>query len=265
MKNETKNKIKGNAKAFVIVLFLIVMTWLWWNFQAKKTTYPTTSSPRLEETKEQRCSRSVPYPKPAEFDRVLSLILQRQQQAQHPYANDFRQMQNCLDIQYTDLKNEHGAEGVFYFDSQVSTPNKLVLEVDSSYAVTDDITTAYLLSHELTHARQYVETVSGKKEWACIDSEVEAFYEQLVFGSLLNDEESQSVISRLEGGSQNTQLRQYEQLLDMSWDAIQTCGLGNNKTQTSADFSCWQNNVRQQIKQMIVSSPFYQEQCQGEL
>lgn len=263
MKKAAKVGIGKNLKALATIAFVVTMFIVWWNFQSKKTTYPVEQVNTIDSVTK-TCNRVTPYDKPAEFDRVLSLILQRQQQANHPYANDFKKMRNCLDITYTDLKQKNGAEGVFYFDSQVSTPDRLVLEVDRSYSVTDDITTAYLLSHELTHARQYLETISGKN-WSCVDSEVEAFYEQLVFGSLLNEEESQSVITRLESGSQNTQLQQYEQLLDMSWNAIQACGLDKRDGKTSNDFSCWQRNVRQQLETMITSSDFYQEQCSEEL
>lgn len=220
-------------------------------------------SPQKDVLSLSNCTRTDPYSKPPEFDRAVSLILQRQKQKKHPYSQKFEEMKNCLDIQYTDLSSENGAEGVFYFDDSVSSVNKLVLEVDRNYQFTDDITTAYLLSHELSHARQFTETVSGEKSWGCLEAEVEAFYEQLVFGSLLNEEEVQSVISRLEGGSTNTQLKQYEHLLDISWQSIQECKNTDSYGESTTDFACWQGKVRDRIEVMVRSNPFYQEQCKG--
>jgi len=211
-------------------------------------------------TVEKFCIRNAPFPLAPEFDRVLSLILQRQQQKGNAYADKFKAMRNCLDIQYADLHSNSGAEGVFYFDNEVSSPNRLVIEVDRNYSFTDDITTAYLLYHELTHARQYLEVMSNEMKWGCIDSEVDAYFQQLVLGSLLNEEESSSVISRLERGSQNAQLNQYETLLNMSSDSSDQCG-GVKKMDTD----CWLRKVKSQIRNMIISNPAYQEQCKGEL
>lgn len=206
------------------------------------------------------CTRSEMYDMPPEFKRVLSLILQRKKQRDSYYAPKLEKMINCLNIQYADLKSS-GSEGVFYFDKSVSSSNNLVIKVNNSYSFTDDLSTAYLLIHEVTHAKQFMETISGEKEWRCVDSEVEAFYEQLIFGSDINREESKSVIARLETGSNNSQLKLYENLLNMSWDASLACRKDRESAITKEEKDCWQNNLTQQIKAMITESPFYQKQC----
>ena len=197
---------------------------------------------------------------PAEFGRVFSLLLQRHQQKNIPQYMQLKSIANCLEIKYSDL-SETGAEGVFYFDDRVSSANRLVVEVDATYSFTDDLTTAFLLSHELSHARQYTEELQGIKTWNCVDAEVDAFYSQLIFGSLLNEEESDSVISRIEKGSRNSQLLQYEDLLDLSWDAIGACNLANKSNPTQQDLDCYKQTLYQKLRQMVTSNPYYQDQC----
>lgn len=205
------------------------------------------------------CLRSEPYATQPEFERVLSLILQRFQQKNSPLYSSLKGINNCIYIQYADLGSS-GAEGMFYFDSEVSSANKLVIEVDSSYAITDDITTAFLLIHELTHAQQFIDELGGAR-LDCVDSEVDAFYSQLLFGAAINEEESKSVISRLEKGSQNNQLNTYENLIDLSWDALQACKLAIKDTKSQEGINCYKEKLRQKIRSVIVSNPVYQEQC----
>ncbi len=209
------------------------------------------------------CIRQSPYPLKPEFDRVLSLLLQRYQQANSPQYATFSIMRNCLDVQFADLGNQ-GAEGVFYFDQKLSNPQRLLIEVDSKYSSTDDLTTAFLLSHEMAHARQYVESTSSNKQWGCVDAEVDAFYSQLLFGAMLNKEESSSIVSRLERGSNNSQLKEYEHLLDVSYTAIGECRSGNS-AQGKVDTVCYKDKLYKAMRAEIVSNPFYQEECKGDL
>lgn len=252
-------KNRSNWKDVFITLFLLLLLCGVGYFIFYKPN-GSIEIPPEDTIQSSTCTRTEMYSMPPEFQRVLSLILQRQKQNNHYYAGKLEKMMNCVEIRYADLQSE-GAEGVFYLDKTISSPEKLVIEVDNNYSFTDDITTAMLLSHELTHARQYLETLSGEKDWGCVDSEVEAYYEQTIFANNLNAEESKSVIARLEKGSQNPQLLQYEDLLDKSWNAIIACGAENGSTKTQEDIACWQTNFVGEIRSMIIESPFYQKQC----
>lgn len=211
-----------------------------------------------------QCSRKTPYAKPEEFERALSLILQRHRQVSAPQYAELMAMSNCLDIRYAELQ-DIGIEGAFYFDESVSSVDKLVIEIDFTYSVVDDLTTAFLLSHEIAHARQFVDVLSGVRNWGCVEAEVDAFYSQLLFGAMLNEEEGDSMVARIERGSNNSQLNQYENLIELSWDAIQNCGLIDKNNTSERDIACYKANLSKNITAQVVSNPYYQEQCKEEL
>jgi len=255
--DKIKDKVASAVKAGL--LFLVVI------YSAStlfRTTDPALKVPNASPRGETYCTRESPYPLSPEFDRVLSLLLQRYQQVNSPQYPQLSGMRNCVDIQYGDLGDDD-VEGAFYFDESLSNPQRLYIEVDSKYSVVDDITTAFLLSHEMAHARQYVEVNTGKQSWSCIDSEVDAFYSQLLFGSMINEEEKNSVLARIEGGSRNTQLKQYEDLINLSYDVIVACGMDGGGTPTSSDIACYKSGLYQAIKSQIQSNPYYQKQCEG--
>lgn len=255
-----KKPIKSNVAA-VLKLALLLLIFSYFIKTILFGSEPATVQERqvLETESPGVCLRTEPHVKQPEFERALSLILQRLQQKNSPLYSSLKEINNCIYVQYADLSSS-GAEGLFYFDSEVSSANKLIIEVDSSYAVTDDLTTAFLLVHELAHARQFSEELKGKS-WDCVDSEVDAYYSQLLFGSAINQEEGESVISRLEAGSSNSQLNTYEKLLDLSWNAIQACDALKKGKSDQEHLDCYKTRLGGEIRAWIVSSPFYQKQC----
>jgi len=150
-----------------------------------------------------KCTRKEPYKLAPEFERARSLRNQRLQEAGITLDYSFY---NCINIDYADLSKD-GAEGMFSFDQNSSIDNLKIL-VDNSYKIKDDILTAILLQHEITHVGQFVSKLQGKGELSCIDSEVQAFSNELVFMTLLNPEEKMSLVQRIiyyqEGGYNNS-------------------------------------------------------------
>lgn len=142
------------------------------------------------------CDRAKPYPMEEEFNRAISLIVQRSQQSEYDYyAKEIQKIRNCLDIQYADSEAEMaGAEGLFAFN-QESTNDRLEIYVSPSYQVKDDILTAALLIHEIGHAFMHASTLENNI--SCYENEANAFTSQYTFiGFMLNEEERTSLKER---------------------------------------------------------------------
>lgn len=212
------------------------------------------------------CSRSSPYEAEPEFERALSLLKQRYENSFDTDKRIYIDMVNCIAIDYADLKNE-GAEGVFYFDDSISSPEKLVIQVDSSYQSYDDLSTAFLLSHELVHAKQFIELLFLDEQKNCVDQEAEAFLQQINFSFYLNPEESKSLVSRAEKiSNENIQLQIFADLMNMSGDTIYECTNGkafytSGYNYSEKEFDCTQENLIQKLRNMVSQNPVYKDQC----
>jgi hypothetical protein len=102
-----------------------------------------------------------------------------------------------VNIQYANSDAEiNGAEGVFYFEPGQSMHN-LSIKVSPRYKIKDDLITSVLLSHELTHAAQYVIQQTSGSYIGCFESEAQAFEMQNWYTERLNVEERQSLAGRL--------------------------------------------------------------------
>lgn len=184
------------------------------------------------------CSRIEPYPMQPEFERALSLIIQRleQRNKDKDFIETIQEIKNCLYISYSDDVDKYGAEGLFNFDEN-STNERLNILVSNSYKANDDILTALLLIHEVTHAGQFVLDI----ESSCFDLEAQAFFNQIVFFTALNKAEQDSLVARATvGGS-----REVDSLFDFMEAVIK---LDRNDPYGS-------------ILKLIKDDPFYQEQC----
>ncbi len=214
------------------------------------------------------CNRSSPYPMPPEFQRALSLRDQRLIENGTVFLK--RDIRNCLDIQYADLSNTSGVEGVFLFDPK-STINDLHIYVDNSYHGYDDILTAILLSHEMTHVSQFINYKTTSKQISCVDKEVEAFQNELYFILSLNSEEKKSIIDRVSNNpySNNAYFGVY-QLLQVYLNSQNNCGsISNNISRNSDEFKsysqCYWNSSKSQLQSLVEQSPYYQKQCNNRI
>lgn|GEM_PF-3088685 len=206
------------------------------------------------------CSRTNPYSIPPEFQRALSLMIQRlkspslfTQQSTgssiNPevmkllsnHGNKIDQIQNCLDIQYS--KNDtdmEGANGYFLYTDNQSTDDLKII-VSPKYQATDDLLTSLLLLHEVTHAIQFVDGKITGKPLDCVEKEVIAYQMSFSFFSLLNQEEINSLFAR------------YQKRTSPDVNNYFDTMMGTNKFKG--------NDVVEKLRNLIKSEPYYQKQC----
>lgn len=191
------------------------------------------------------CSRFEKYSMPDEFDRAIGLIIQRMKQSGYAFgdetAKNINDIRNCLDIQYAQSDDDmQGAEGLFMFYEN-STPDRLQIFVSPRYQIKDDLLTAILLSHEITHA--YLFATGLNKNISCYENEARAFASQMQFLGTINNEELASITYRYNYRS--------------SQEAISVVDLIVALGTTSG------NDGYQKALNYVKNSPFYQSQCAG--
>lgn len=231
------------VKAFFLGVIVIVAFWIFVSVDWIKNS-PKTN---IEKTGNDVCSRDKPYAMSPEFTRAYSLLAQRfAQNPENKIANDYLEIYtkiyNCVDIKYANADTElNGAEGVFYFTPN-STKDRLSILVSPKYQRYDDLLTSLLLSHELTHAWNFVNETYKNEEPVkrCYDDETSAFTAQFIyFFSMLNEEEKRSIVTRAISG-----------LSPVTTDFLNTIKTAfNNKTNAY------------EIGDFVYNHPFYQKQC----
>lgn len=243
-----KNQTRSRVKDILLTLVFCVLVVIGLIVTLKVVNILISPTPANQETFVEKtgCFRTTPYPIPPEFSRAISIIKQRTDDP--AFLEGY---ENCLNIQYADLKEKgQGAEGVFIFDSSVSSQNDLRLYVDSSYKGYDDYSTAILLVHEITHASQFYH--SNTK--SCVDKEVQAYYNEIVLYTKLNAEERESISARMYNQTKEPSdpIQGISNLLDLLLSTGSRC---NNNVQ------CMLGQFKVELQKMVTESPFYQKQC----
>ncbi len=231
---------------------------------------PTLEAPANSETRttnhQVTCERSQPWVLAPEFERARSLRKQRIE-SYTGQEMDYS-FYNCINIKYADLSLQ-GAEGLFYFDEN-SSLDELTILVDRSYEAKDDLLTAILLHHELTHVKQFVDELRNGTKISCFDAEIEAFAQEVNFLRTLNEEELMSLAQRIlhyrEGGYANSATEgvfaNMDYLLGINNKSRDYCNSqfpqGGVENQ-----NCYFDTQKTLIADMVTTSPFYQEQCKG--
>lgn len=189
------------------------------------------------------CGRFEKYIIPEEFDRAVSLIIQRMKQSNdttmNQHSKDIADIRNCLDIQYVQSDDEmKGTEGFFMF-SENSVPDRLRIFVSPRYQIKDDLLTALLLSHEIAHA--YLFASGLNRNISCYENEATAFLSQIQFMGTLNMEEISSITYRYHNKSSQEILS----VVDLTLEIGALPGSG------------WYNKALNYVK----NNPFYQKEC----
>ena len=201
------------------------------------------------------CTRTRPFAMRPEFLRALSLIKQRvSEQKLFPQISPQKSsgFYNCLDIQYK-VMDDTGTEGYFIFDTN-SDMNDLHIYVSTNYYSYDDLLTALLLVHEITHVTQFVRYKMQGESIYCYDKEVEAFEAEQGLFLTLNSEESDSIFSRLnQNPDKNSAYVGLQQLIDIFTQSIATCGASNSQ--------CVYSTNQSQLKIWVENNPYYQQEC----
>lgn len=242
--------------SIAILSYITVKSVVFFVFSSSKTstaqaTHPTPTPSGVW------CDRKTPYPMQPEFQRALSIIVERVMQSEKNSGTNIssdpkKTFYNCLDIQYADLSQQQ-AEGEFLFDVN-SSPEDLRILVDNSYQEYDDYLTAILLSHEVTHAYQFLEQHFENKYLSCYDKEITAFETERDLFADFNQEEQASLIAKVEyNPNKNSAYGGLNALFQINVEAASECGLSAS--------TCYFNSIDRQITQMVESNPFYQQEC----
>lgn len=195
------------------------------------------------------CIRKTGYEVPEEFRRSLSLITQRFDQAGEERARIWssfvKRVENCLNIQYAkpgdeNFSDDSNTEGMFTFYPSQSM-EKLDITISPRYSVKDDLLTAILLVHEISHVRDFVNDQKDGEPTGCFETEGAAFSTQNYFASILNQEEVNSINARV---ARNIS-KEAQQVVDVF--TVVPKFPGDNYYEKSLNF--------------VKSSPFYQEHC----
>lgn len=233
------------------------------------------------------CSRTSPYKTSPEFERGVSLFYQRlEENPKAPYVSDQEkqtmqvamQIRNCLNIQFEKIENEN-TEGYFLFDSN-SSLDSLNIFVDNRYKKYDDALTALLLSHEITHAAQLAEFKQDNVDLTCVEKEVNAIKMELQLIRFFNNEEQQSLSSRVNSEKNRAEtasvgllpkLKNNPAYSDIKFLFSVNKNVGPKcTTPDRGDFEEWMKNDEQchyremnkYLTKAIESDPFYREQCE---
>ncbi|OGK62270.1 hypothetical protein A2334_02420 [Candidatus Roizmanbacteria bacterium RIFOXYB2_FULL_38_10] len=254
-------------KSYIILgLVFVLLVWVASIFY-KETSPVVSDTSNLTQTPEiVDCTRTTRQKNEPQYDRALSLIAQKYSlwedsgEGEDSWYFFPSRLVNCIRIIEDDTRGSSGVEGYFVFNSPEIKSDYFPITVNSDYSSTDDLTTALLLVHEITHVQQYLESLNGSDELSCIDKETEAFYAQWKFFGIMNSEEWKSIEYRIENDSvlhpQLTILESIRSSLNL--DGVRNeCLYGSGKNNKN----CIDNYRKNEIRKMIEQDEFYQRQC----
>lgn len=217
------------------------------------------------------CTRTTRLENQPQYDRALSLINQRVQgnlDFWNKYGKNEKDKEeifkffpanltNCIKINEAKLNND--AEGYFILNSKDIKPDYYPVTVDTSYMFTDDVLTALLLTHEITHVQQYIDSVNGKTKLSCLDDEVSAFMSQLDFYLTLNTEENKAVWLRMqEKDNLNPQIQMIKSMIQIN----------QSRDPSLCDFldkKCRDEYLNTNLKKNLSEDEHYKSQCSTKL
>lgn len=279
-----------NMKAryiLILIIFFGVIAFLS-NYSRKQSPDSTIEKPSQSETSSDNkyCPRNNPYAMNPEFERAVSLLIQRiDENPEAPYVTQedrnimkiMLNIKNCLNIHFENIEDKN-TEGYFVFDPN-STIDNLNIFVDNRYKNYDDALTALLLSHEITHAAQLVDFKLNNSNLSCIDKEVNAVKIELQFIRFFNDEEKRSLSERVnaeEGRTNSTptlltnriqENRAYSSikfLFSVNANVGSKCKTSNTSNfedWLSRDETCHDKVLTEYLKKAIESDKYYMKQC----
>lgn len=213
-----------------------------------------------------KCTRSEPLKNLPQYDRALSLIKQRiQESIQRDNNTDFEtsflrfpyELVNCIYVKEEKMDPESKIEGYFTIDSKEIKNNYFPITVNKEYKEADDIVTAILIAHEMTHVQQFLEEIPTKKRNDCLRSEADAFVSQYDFFGVLSMEEMVSVNTRIKlKESSQPQILMISKLQELSRDfASPACGFMSR--------ACDREVLKVQMYKLLTKDEFYRKQCEN--
>lgn len=277
------SKLKTAKVLLIVVAVFLLLSYLIYkyafNYYSRKVGVENVNNEEGSGNADQRkllyCSRTTRLENDQKYDRALSLIYEKVSEGENQSVwasyNYFpAQLTNCIKIIPTNTARDNQAEGYFDPNSKEIKPDYFPVYIDFySYNWADDLTTALLLTHEITHVQQHINLVNcyeeGKRigdlgpdflcKGVCINDEVAAFYSQLLFLGQLNDEEKKSINLRIEN---DAELHPQLETLGIIRKALQPgiiegCEIYNHE--------CILQRINQSLSLLIRESGAYDDQC----
>ncbi|MFA5750010.1 MAG: hypothetical protein WC895_02195 [Candidatus Shapirobacteria bacterium] len=274
---KSNNKIILKITLVVFLIFIIgFSTYFLYLQKGKKSTQLTTDKTdqtinESESPQQLICDRTSRLENNPNIDRALSLIYQRLTE----YGTDKKlfppQLINCIKVKIENIKNEDGSEGYFDPNDTDIKPNYFPITIDSnSNFFADDLSTAILLVHEITHVQQFIDSYNANIDTKlpdiiryafnvntksdCLTHEVFAFNKQLIFTLKLNDEEEKSINYRIENDKNlHPQLKILKTLKDSFKNFNHGC--------EEYDVDCIERAINMHIYSLLRDSGVYDKQC----
>ncbi len=254
--------IKTITLLFLLLAATIFVILTFYHKPDSKTSGSLTSDIAPEVSVKDGCTRTMRLENKPQYERALSLINQRVSEnnemwpiegkysdARFNYFPD--NLTNCIQIIEEDIDGD--AEGYFIFNSEDIKPNYFPIVVDKRYKYSDDVLTAMLITHELTHVQQYLDELNGTNDLSCRNKEVEAFISQLEFYTTLNAEENKSMILKMNdsSGRKHPQVRMLKTMIEIN--KLNNCSI--------MDTECSRTNLRSKLFELITNDSSYSHQC----
>ena len=271
---ESKTKLIIGLVVAPLVVGLILLGAEYFGFMNLNLPFGNTSqgvsqptpTPAVEQAIKDGCTRTTRLENPPQYDRALSLINQRISDHEKwcdKYCTDkdseeklrFKQfpanLTNCIKIVEDDIDD---GEGYFVFHSENIKPNYFPITIDDSYNYADDTLTSLLITHEMTHVQQYLDSLNDTDNLSCRDKEVEAFISQADYYVLLSNEEISSVVLKMneERDNKHPQIAMLKTMIDVNRDG--TCPL-------FTDEECSQKHLRSELFKLVTENSSYHHQC----
>ncbi len=270
-------------KSYILVLFFLVVSAMSIigfaivkrnpdldNAQSKEitTSIDADNSVRLV------CDRTSRLENDPNIDRALSLIYERLTEYGDENSLFPSQLINCIKVEIKNIKNETGAEGYFDESNDDIKSNYFPIVIDDlGNYFADDLSTALLLVHEITHVQQYIDrynlnvdptnsdTLKSLAKMMtksrCLDNEVSAYGNQLDFLLILKNEEKKSIDYRILVDNNPIPQIQILKSLKESFEDFSYA----NSCEEKYDLTCIKRGIHIKIYDLLRDSGAYDEQC----
>lgn len=275
--SSTKKKFAFNRYLLVAITILLAAlgTVLLKNNSKIESSREEAENQIQNETNSERliCDRTTRLENEPSIDRALSLISERMEYSsgKDPFPP---QLINCIKVEVKNIKNETGAEGYFDGSNEDIKSNYFPIVIDDwGNFFADDLSTALLLVHEITHVQQYIDRynfgvdpvyadsplkiLSKMTKSKCLDNEVFAYKNQLFFTLKLKEEEQKSLNYRVMADEHP--IPQIE-LLGSLQSAFQDFSYADS-CKEKFDVDCVDRSINIKIYDALRDSGVYDEQC----
>ena len=225
MSKKAKNK---SWKIVLLIGFILTLVLGAYYLNNNNENISERHNQTLEENIVVGCDRTSRLENKPAFDRALSLIGERYKMWEDSGENIGSwyffpsQLVNCIQIVEKDLNNNSGLEGYFIFNGEDIKNNYFPIVVDVGYKYSDESINSLLLTHEITHVYQYLNSINNNDELSCIDKEVDAFYAQWKFYGIQFSEARKSIDLRIENDENlHPQLQMISQIKNLLFETFE--------------------------------------------